>query len=402
MIETREQAALPAPPAGGAVVSIGVFDGVHLGHQAILAANVARSRELGARPTVVTFAGHPKKLLLGREPRTLTSLEHRLELFRRAGIQHALALTFDEHLRNQPAEEFAADVLVKRLGARAFVLGFDSKFGRDRRGGPELLARLGYDVRVVEQVLVGGRAVSSTAIREAVELGDLEGARRMLGRPVSVLGTVVQGAQIGRRLGFPTANLDLHHKLHPPAGVWADVARLLDRDGGALEHRAVANIGTRPTLHAGDAGSRRPETPGLAAPHRGRPRHLGRPEHRGRPGRLVSRGESWRARGPRPAPPSRCTCWISRVICTERGSNSCSRRACATRPVSRARANLRRKSVATCRRRERSWNPGAPEIPRGSRLTPREGPWIIPARIVGPEPPGSGRGAGSSVGRARD
>lgn len=297
MIETREQAALPAPPAGGAVVSIGVFDGVHLGHQAILAANVARSRELGARPTVVTFAGHPKKLLLGREPRTLTSLGHRLELFRRAGIQHALALTFDEHLRNQPAEEFAADVLVKRLGARAFVLGFDSKFGRDRRGGPELLARLGYDVRVVEQVLVGGRAVSSTAIREAVELGDLEGARRMLGRPVSVLGTVVQGAQIGRRLGFPTANLDLHHELHPPAGVWAGVARLLDWDGGALEHRAVANIGTRPTLHAGDAGSRRPETPGTAAPP-GAPRAPGAPSAPGAPGAPSVPGRVVAGQGP--------------------------------------------------------------------------------------------------------
>lgn len=282
MIETREQAALPAPPAGGAVISIGVFDGVHLGHQAILAANVARSRELGARPTVVTFAGHPKKLLLGREPRTLTSLEHRLELFRRAGIQHALALTFDEHLRNQPAEEFAADVLVKRLGARAFVLGFDSKFGRDRRGGPELLARLGYDVRVVEQVLVGGRAVSSTAIREAVELGDLEGARRMLGRPVSVLGTVVKGAQFGRRLGFPTANLDLHHELHPPAGVWAGVARLLERDGGALEYRAVTNIGTRPTLHAGDGASVR-GMPGTACPP-GEPGAPGAPEAAGAPG----------------------------------------------------------------------------------------------------------------------
>ncbi|HUR29391.1 MAG TPA: hypothetical protein VM509_14475, partial [Planctomycetota bacterium] len=107
MIETRDLRELPPPTHGGSVVSIGVFDGVHLGHQAILAANVERARELGARPTVVTFAGHPKKLLLGREPRTLTSLEHRLELFRRAGIGHTLALTFDEALRQLPAEEFA-------------------------------------------------------------------------------------------------------------------------------------------------------------------------------------------------------------------------------------------------------------------------------------------------------
>lgn len=252
MIETADLRSLPPPAVGGAVVSIGVFDGVHLGHQAILEANVARARALGARSSVVTFAGHPKKLLLGREPRTLTSLEHRLELFRRAGIEHTLTLNFDEELRQLDAEEFAADILVRRLGARAFVLGFDSKFGRDRRGGPELLIQLGYDVEVVGQVLVGGRAVSSTAIREAVELGDLDGARRMLGRPVAVLGTVVDGAKLGRELGFPTANLDLHHELHPPQGVYAGKARLLGQPG---EHPAVANIGVRPTLskHASHA-----------------------------------------------------------------------------------------------------------------------------------------------------
>lgn len=251
MIEsTGLRALLPAAP-GGAVVSIGVFDGVHLGHQAILTANIARARKLGARATVVTFAGHPKKLLLGREPRTLTSLEHRLELFRRAGIEHTLTLTFDEELRQLTAEEFASEILVKRLGAKAFVLGFDSKFGRDRRGGPELLIQLSYDVEVVGQVLVGGRAVSSTAIREAVELGDLESARRMLGRPVSVLGNVVAGAKLGRELGFPTANLDLHHELHPPRGVYAGRARVLGHPG---EELAVANIGVRPTLD--DHGSR--------------------------------------------------------------------------------------------------------------------------------------------------
>ena len=249
MIETRELHELPPPARAGAVVSIGVFDGVHLGHQAILAANVARAGGLGARATVVTFAEHPKKLLLGREPRTLTSLEHRLELFRRAGIEHTLALNFNEDLRQVSAEEFAAEVLVRRLGARAFVLGFDSKFGRDKRGGPELLVALGYDVQVVDQVQVGARAVSSTAIREAVELGDLEGASRMLGRPVSVLGTVIEGGKVGRQLGFPTANLDLHHELHPPPGVYAGLARVL---GAAGEHVAVANIGRRPTLGIGD------------------------------------------------------------------------------------------------------------------------------------------------------
>ena len=254
MITTFDAQALPPPPAEGSVVSIGVFDGVHLGHQAILAANRRRARELGAVSTVVTFRRHPKKVLLGRAPRTLTSLEHRLELFLRAGIERSLVLTFDEGLRELSAEDFVQRFLVDGLGARAFVLGFDSKFGRERRGTPALLESLGFDVEVVDKVVLDERPVSSTAIREAVELGDLAGAERMLGRPVTVLGTVVRGAARGRELGFPTANLNLHHELHPPPGVYVGRARILargsDDPGGPPEgpHGAVANIGFRPTV----------------------------------------------------------------------------------------------------------------------------------------------------------
>ncbi len=250
MITTLDVLELPPPPAGGSVVSIGVFDGVHLGHRAILKANLLRARELGAVPTVVTFRRHPKKVLLGRAPRMLTSLEHRLELFRRAGVGHALVLTFDEDLSHLEAEAFVQRFLVEGLDARALVLGFDSKFGRGRRGTPALLEELGYAVQVVGKVKVDQRAVSSTAIREAVELGDLDGAARMLGRRVSVLGTVVRGNRRGRELGFPTANLNLHHELHPPPGVYAGVARVFSRADPAASrrHLAVANIGYRPTV----------------------------------------------------------------------------------------------------------------------------------------------------------
>ncbi len=240
----------------GAVVSIGVFDGVHLGHQAILAANVARARALQAEATVVTFASHPKQVLLGRAPRTLTSLEHRLELFAAAGIEHTLVLEFDERLRELSPERFAREILEQGLCSRAFVLGFDSKFGRDRRGTPELLRALGFDVTVVDKVQVGQRAVSSTAIREAVELGDLEAAQAMLGRPVSVLGRVVHGAALGRELGFPTANIDPDHELEPPGGVYCVQVRIVrgagERDAGSVRFRAgVANIGSRPTVTPG-------------------------------------------------------------------------------------------------------------------------------------------------------
>jgi riboflavin kinase/FMN adenylyltransferase len=259
VIVSYERSGVPAPPPEGAVVSIGVFDGVHLGHAAILRENLARARELGARPTVVTFREHPKRILLGRAPRTLTSLEHRIELFRRAGVEHTVALTFDEELRDIPAARFAREFLIGALGARRFVLGFDSKFGKDREGTPEHLRELGCDVEVVPQVLVAGRAVSSTAIREAVELGDLDGAARMLGRPVAVYGDVVAGEALGRELGFPTANLDLHHELRPPAGVYACFARRISygRDAEAPPRLpAVANVGFRPTV-----GGEKPELP---------------------------------------------------------------------------------------------------------------------------------------------
>jgi riboflavin kinase/FMN adenylyltransferase len=259
MISSLERDGAFPPATNGSVVSVGVFDGVHLGHQEILRRNVEAARELGARSTVVTFRQHPKTVLLGRAPRTLTSLEHRLELFRRAGIEHTVALTFDDELRAVPAAEFAHEFLVGTLRARRLVLGFDSKFGRGREGTPEFLAALGFAVDVVEQVVVGGRPVSSTAIREAVELGDLDGAASMLGRPVAVYGEVVPGDRIGRGMGFPTANLDLHHELHPPTGVYAVRARVIRYDGGTRVGPAllgVANIGFRPTLDAP-----RPTTP---------------------------------------------------------------------------------------------------------------------------------------------
>lgn len=240
------------PAARGAVVSIGVFDGVHVGHHAILAQNIARARELGAEPTVVTFRRHPKRLLLGRAPKELTTLEHRFELFRRAGIEHVVALEFDERLRETSAADFADEILVRGLDTRQLVLGFDSKFAKDREGTPEWLQGRGWSVDVVPQVVVRHRPVSSTAIREAVELGDLDGAEAMLGRPVALLGRVVHGRALGRELGFPTANLNVLHALHPPGGVYAGRARLVGAGEVLAAHDAVLNIGSRPTVANGE------------------------------------------------------------------------------------------------------------------------------------------------------
>jgi len=245
----------------GSVVSIGVFDGVHLGHQAILAANMRLARAHALVPTVVTFRRHPRKVLSGSAPRELTTLEHRLELFGRAEIEHVLVLNFDEQLRELAAEDFLERILLQALGARRCALGVDSRFGRDRRGSPALLERAGLPVEIVPAVELGGAIVSSTAIRAAVERGELERAAAMLGRPVSVFGQVVHGDARGREIGFPTANLDLHHELHPPLGVYACRARRAGAGAGrepgralAASLAAVANIGVRPTV-AGESGA---------------------------------------------------------------------------------------------------------------------------------------------------
>lgn len=240
--------ALPAATgASGCVATVGVFDGVHLGHFVVFRKVVELADELGATPAVVTFAGHPKEVLTGRAPDTVTSLEHRLLLFERSGIRLSLVLEFTAELREWTAAEFVRRVLIEGLGMRHLVLGFDSKFGKDRGGTvgtlQPLADELGFGLTEVPPLRLGGRALSSTAVREAVGLGELDRAARMLGRPVSLLGTVIHGDGRGRELGIPTANLDLHHELRPPDGVYA---ALVQRRGELLP--AVVNIGERPTF----------------------------------------------------------------------------------------------------------------------------------------------------------
>ncbi|HEX9794336.1 MAG TPA: riboflavin biosynthesis protein RibF [Planctomycetota bacterium] len=253
--------ALPAPGAAARAATVGVFDGVHLGHFVVLREVVERARADGLEPAVVTFAGHPKEVLVGRNPPTVTSLEHRLLLFRRIGLRLALVLEFTPELRELSAEDFLRRVLLDGLGVRELVLGFDSKFGRGRAGTAEslrpLAARHGFGLHEVPPLRLTGRAVSSTAVREAVALGELDRAAAMLGRPVSLLGTVVHGDARGREIGFPTANLDLHHELRPPEGVYAALAIRRGRNAAAPWEAAeadrsllpaVVNVGRRPTF----------------------------------------------------------------------------------------------------------------------------------------------------------
>ena len=189
----------------------------------------------------MTFAQHPKAVLLGRAPRTLTTIEHRLALFARAGVRHAVVMTFDEELRNTAADDFARRYLEEGLGTRAFVLGFDSKFGKDRAGGPDSLRARGHEVEIAEKVMVGQRAVSSTAIREAVELGDLEGAARMLGRPLTVYGEVVKGRRSGAAWASPPpTSISSTNSSPPPASTPAALTSCPRRRRTARRIRASA------------------------------------------------------------------------------------------------------------------------------------------------------------------
>jgi riboflavin kinase/FMN adenylyltransferase len=243
---------------GGSVVTIGVFDGLHLGHTRVVGTTVDWARELGVEPVVVTFREHPDAHLKGRAPRLIISLPHRLLLLQRAGVAATVVLDFDERIRQITAEEFARHILKEGLAARGLVLGHDAALGRGREGTPERFRELGpglgFTVRTVPALAVDRAPVSSTAIRSAIEGGDLEEAARMLGRPVSVLGTVVGGSHRGRLLGFPTANLDLMGEVRPPVGVYAVRVVLADRT-----LPGVCNIGLRPTFARGDLPEQRKE-----------------------------------------------------------------------------------------------------------------------------------------------
>ncbi len=242
--------ALPEPRVRTPIVTWGVFDGVHRGHRKVLQAVLAWARERGVSAMVVTFDRHPAEVLSGKPVPLVSPLGERLRLIGELGIDFCLVLNFTREFAKTSAEEFVRDVVAGRVGAAGIVLGHDSRFGRDRAGDIDVLSRLGGDlgleVRNCEPEHVRGRPVSSSLVREAIFAGRLEEARFLLERPPSVIGTAVRGDRRGTALGFPTANLELHHAVRPPPGVYAAEVPL---DGRAW--RGVVNIGTRPTFGAG-------------------------------------------------------------------------------------------------------------------------------------------------------
>jgi riboflavin kinase/FMN adenylyltransferase len=232
-----------------AAVAIGNFDGVHRGHQALVAAAVAAARAAGGSAVVLTFDPHPARVLRPQAaPSPLTTLAQKEALVRSLGVERLVALAFDDTVAALSPQAFAAAVLRDALGARHVVVGESFRFGHGRAGDPAALAalgaQLGFDLRVVKPVVHGERPVSSSRVRAALAKGEVAEAAALLGRPYELEQRVVRGEGRGRTLGIPTLNLAPLEQLLPARGVYAGRCRTAD---GALR-LAVVNVGERPTF----------------------------------------------------------------------------------------------------------------------------------------------------------
>ena len=230
-------------------VTIGNFDGVHRGHQAMFARLKAAAAERGLPTAVMTFEPHPREVFTPEQaPARLTSLREKMELFKSHAIDRMVLARFSRRFASLSAEEFIERILMTGIQARWILIGDDFRFGAQRAGDFTLLKQCGeargFEVESLPSVLVGGVRVSSTAVREALAQGELALAAQFLGRPYSISGRVVHGDKLGHALGYPTANIQMKHNKPPLSGIFA--VELCGIDGGRLP--GVASLGVRPTV----------------------------------------------------------------------------------------------------------------------------------------------------------
>ncbi len=237
------------PRHRGCVATVGAFDGVHLGHQAVLRHLLEKSREYGVPATIIVFEPLPREFFAPLEaPARIMSFREKFQELRYEGVDRLLRIRFDESLRSMSAQAFIDRVFVDGLAVRYVVLGDDFRFGSDREGDYKFIReqgeRYGYEARPTPTETLEGERVSSTRIREALEAADFPLAEKLLGRPYSISGKVVYGRQMGQTIGVPTANLELRRLRAPLSGVYA-----VEVSGNALEGAmGVANVGVRPTV----------------------------------------------------------------------------------------------------------------------------------------------------------
>jgi riboflavin kinase/FMN adenylyltransferase len=240
---------LPARGAVPTAVTVGNFDGVHLGHQVMLERLGAAARDRDLRACLMTFEPHPREFFApAQAPTRLTSMREKLELLAQLDVERVLVQRFDAAFAAMSAESFVRDVLVRGLNARWVLVGDDFRFGARRQGDVALLREAGktygFEVAAMDSVMVDGVRASSTAVRERLAHGDLDGAARLLGRPYSMSGRVVRGQRLGSQIGFPTANIPVRHNRPALWGIFAvDVIGLA---GQPLP--GVASLGVRPTV----------------------------------------------------------------------------------------------------------------------------------------------------------
>ena len=237
------------PEHRGCVATLGSFDGVHLGHQAVLGQLAERAGELHLPVTLITFEPQPREYFMPESaPPRLTRFREKLEVLRRCGVERVLCLRFNEHLANLSAEDFIRIILVSGLDVKYLVVGDDFRFGKGRTGDFNMLEQAGrthgFAVVNMHTFNIGAARVSSTRIREALRAGDLATAEALLGRSYRMSGRVAHGDKRGRTIGFPTANIFLHRAASPVDGVFA--VELFGIEGEPVP--GVANVGTRPTV----------------------------------------------------------------------------------------------------------------------------------------------------------
>lgn len=230
------------------VLTLGVFDGLHLGHQRIMRTVVERAREAGAHATAITFDPHPRAVLHpASAPPLLQTLDQRLANFEVLGIEQSIVIRFTREFASQPAEHFLREIVHDRLQAKEVYLGKGFAFGKDRGGNIDLLRKmsgdLGFVADEVDEITLRGQRISSSKIRQLLAEGRVNLARRMLGRPYGVEGVIIRGNRRGHTIGFPTANLKPHNRVIPKFGVYA-TATLVD----GKWRKSITNIGVRPTF----------------------------------------------------------------------------------------------------------------------------------------------------------
>lgn len=235
-------------------LALGVFDGVHIGHQAVIGAAVNAAKEQGGVAGVLTFDPHPIRVLAPHiaPQRILASLGHKQELVAKLGVDVMIVVSFTKEFAGREAEEFLQEIQQYAHCLKTLAIGEDWKFGKERKGNVSLLREFGQrhsiHVHALSAVMLEGERVSSTRIRQAIRDNNLDSAAAMLGREYTVLGTVIHGRKLGRQLGFPTANLRVYNEQLPCDGVWVVEASLMNGE----VCRGVGNLGVRPTVEGGE------------------------------------------------------------------------------------------------------------------------------------------------------